>query len=72
MPKTRTPRKNWADLRPGDRVTVSENGRFPFEATVDLLTEDSAVVWVFYAAGGGRRAFDHREDVTIRRISDDT
>lgn len=65
-------RKSWANLRPGNRVTVSENGRFPYEATIDLLTEDLTIVWVYCAGGPGRRAFDCREEITISPLPSGT
>jgi hypothetical protein len=60
-------RQNWAGLRPGDRVTVSEFPQDVFEAIVDVLTQDSAVIWVLPEPGFGRRAFDCREGVDIRK-----
>lgn len=60
-------RQKWASLRPGDRVTVSESPQNVFEAIVDVLTQDSAVIWVLPEPGFGRRAFYCREGVEIRK-----
>lgn len=69
VPRIHTQPENWANLRPGDRVTVSESGRFPYQATVDELTDDSSVIWVFSATGAGRRAFAATEGIDIRSVS---
>jgi hypothetical protein len=69
LPKQHSARKNWASLRPGDRVTVAESEQFSYEATVEVLTEDARVIWVIPEKGDIRRAFDCREEITIRRIS---
>jgi hypothetical protein len=63
------PRQNWASLRPGDRVTVSEPQQNVYEAIVDVMTGDAAVVWVLPEPNFGRRAFDCREEVDIRKAS---
>jgi hypothetical protein len=60
---------DWGHLRTGDRVTVWESRRFHFDATVDVLTEDSSVIWVLADSGAGRRAFGCNEDVNISRVS---
>lgn len=70
LPKEHPARKNWASLRPGDRVTVLESAHFAYQATVDVLTADARVVWVLPESGDSRRAFDCREEITIRRTSD--
>jgi hypothetical protein len=70
VPKSHMKPKNWASLRPGDRVTVSESARLPYEATVDVLTHDARVVWVLPVSGDIRRAFDCREETSICRLND--
>jgi hypothetical protein len=57
--------QNWSDFRPGDRVTVAEFRKLPYEATV-VLTGDVGTVWVLPDSGYGRKVFDCREDVVIR------
>lgn len=57
--------ENWSSLHPGDRVTVAESRKLPYEATV-VLTSDLGFVWVLPDSGSGRRVFDCREDVVIR------
>lgn len=58
--------QDWAELNPGDSVTVTEPGRrSTYQATVDTKTADSCVVWIL-ADLGVRRAFDSREGVELR------
>ncbi len=70
MPKEHATRENWARLRPGDHVTVSESAHYSYKATVDVLTEDARVVWVLPESGDIRRAFDCREEIVISRMGD--
>lgn len=67
VPSKPESQQNWSSLRPGDRVTVSESPQSNFEAIVDVLTQDSAVIWVLPEPGFGRRAFDCREGIDIRK-----
>jgi hypothetical protein len=57
--------QNWSSFNPGDRVSVAEFRKLPYEATV-VLTSDVGVLWVLPDTGYGRKVFDCREDVVIR------
>lgn len=65
MPTEETTQQDWSWLKPGDRVTVTEYRQEPYRATVDLLTPNTAIIWVLPENGATRRAFDCREDVII-------
>ncbi len=64
-----TARKDWGSLRPHDRVTVHEAKKLPYEAVVDVLTQDATVVWVLPIRIGIRRAFHYSDDVDIVEMS---
>ena len=61
-------RKNWGGLRPMDRVTVQEGKAPPYQAIIDVLTENATVIWVLPAVSGSRRAFHYSDDVDITPI----
>lgn len=70
MPKETALPNKWVGLRSGDRVVVTESDHVTYEATVDDLTTDARVVWVIPDSGDIRRAFDCREEISIRRVDD--
>ncbi|MGO4590273.1 hypothetical protein [Paenarthrobacter sp. 2TAF44] len=57
--------QNWSGLRPTQNVLVSESVGEPYRATVDAITEDCTVIWVFSDTTHQRRAFDYREGVIV-------
>ena len=56
--------QDWTVLDPEDLVTVTEPGGRCYPAMVNEKTHDSSVIWIVDGAGF-RRAFDHREGVTL-------
>lgn len=45
---------DWVTLNTGDAVVVERRGDIPREGTVDVVSEDASVFWVWLAAGQGR------------------
>jgi hypothetical protein len=62
---THSDRKSWGELGPGDQVTVHERKELPYEAIVDVLTEDALVVWVIPVLSGSWREFHSCDDVKL-------
>ncbi|WP_353713550.1 hypothetical protein [Arthrobacter sp. K5] len=57
--------QNWSGLSAGQHVTVTEPVGEPYQAVIDVKTDDSGVVWVETERMHVRRAFDYREGVII-------
>lgn len=60
----RTVNQDWSRLEAGHRVVLIENGLESI-ATVDAITDDSSVIWVFSVHDGQRRAIDYREGIVL-------
>jgi len=57
--------QDWSGLRSSQSVVVKEHTGEPYAATVDVITDDSAVVWVIADGNYQRKAFDYREGVHV-------
>lgn len=45
---------NWAELTPGEQITISGTGIGENAGEVDIVAEDGSILWVHLEAGGGR------------------
>ena len=57
--------EDWATLRPGQVVTLVQGAIQLGTATVDAVTPDGTVLWVWMANGGGRTMLLSYEDIIV-------
>ncbi|GGI00037.1 hypothetical protein GCM10007170_36260 [Arthrobacter liuii] len=60
------PAADWTHLRPGQPVTVAENGHPARTGTIDAVTTDASILWVRLPGIAPRRMFLHTDPVDIR------
>jgi hypothetical protein len=58
-------RTDWSGLHLYDRVAVHEGKEQPYEAVIDVLTEDATLILVLPAQSGRRSMFHYADDVDI-------